>query len=226
MENNKEHILIVDDDKRLRELLEKFLVGEGFKISTAANASEARDIVEKQGDDLALLVVDVMMPGESGFDLTAGLKHVIETPVLMLTAMGEVEDRIKGLESGADDYLCKPFDPRELLLRIENLLKRSKKPGSKKVSFDNYQFNLETGDLSKDGNYIKLTSAELKLLTIFASNINKSVSRETLSAELNGISERSVDVQVTRLRKKIEKDPKNPEFLITSRSHGYMLRMR
>ena len=215
------HILVVDDDERLRKLLKKYLVGEGFCVSTAENAAKAREFLEKETPDL--IVLDVMMPGETGIELTASLRENISTPILLLTAMGEVENRIAGLESGANDYLAKPFEPRELLLRIKNILKTTT---NKTVEFGNYTFNIEAGDLRKNGEIMNLSSTELTMLTIFANSINKPVTREYLSKKLNNISERSVDVQITRLRKRIEDDPSEPIYLQTARGKGYILRSR
>lgn len=217
------HILVVDDDKRLRELLSKYLEGEGFVVSTSKDAESARRKIQNDKPDL--VVLDVMMPGESGIVLSEKIKETSTLPILMLTAMGETEDRIKGLESGADDYLVKPFEPRELCLRIEKLLER-KKQNHKIVRFGDYIFNIENGDLRRGEKIIKLTSASLTLLTIFAEKINKPIMREELSKKLNNISERSVDVQITRLRKQIEEDPKDPVYLQTDRGKGYILRSR
>ncbi len=223
------NILVIDDDTRLRELLAMYLSGEGYSVVTAQHAEEARlKLAESKFD---ILVMDIMMPGEDGMKLTKSLRETTTIPILMLTAMGEPDDRIKGLESGADDYLTKPFEPRELCLRIENILKRQpdalEKPKADQiVSFGDFRFNLKTGDLYKGSEFVNLTSGELKLLNIFAENIDNPVSREDLSNIFNGISERSVDVQVNRLRKKIEKDPKKPFILQTDRGSGYVLRSR
>jgi len=220
----KANILVVDDDERLRTLLKKYLEGEGFAVLTAAGADEARKIIAEKKPDI--MIVDVMMPEESGIDMVKNFGKEIEIPVLMLTALGEAEDRIKGLENGADDYLTKPFEPRELSLRLKKLLGRHlKTKKSANVKFGNYNFNPENGELSKNGKLIRLTSTELELLTIFSLNANKSVSREKLSSSLNNISERSIDVQVTRLRRKIEDDPKAPLHLQTARGKGYILRI-
>lgn len=218
------NILVIDDDTRLRELLTQYLSGEGYTVTPAKHAEDAREILSDREFDL--LVMDVMMPGEDGLKLTKSLRKTTSVPILMLTAMTEPEDRIEGLESGADDYLTKPFEPRELCLRIEKILNRKTVSGSGKVKFGDYEFNLKTGDLQKSGKFINITSNELKLLNIFAENIDKSVSRDRLSQLFNGISERSVDVQVNRLRKKIEEDPKKPFYLQTARGAGYVLRSR
>jgi two-component system phosphate regulon response regulator OmpR len=222
-ETKKTPILIVDDDTRLRELLQQFLEGEGFDVSAAEDAKHARKVLEDQSFDM--LVVDVMMPGEDGLTFVKSLRESSDVPVLMLTALGEVENRIEGLQNGADDYLVKPFEPKELLLRIENILRRAGKTKPKgPVRFGGYVFNRANGSLYKGSEFIHLTSTELKLLTVFAEHLNSPVSREDLSTMLNGISERSIDVSVVRLRKKIEKDPKNPDYLQTDWGAGYVLR--
>lgn len=216
-------ILVIDDDTRLRELLAQYLSGEGYNITSAKHAQEARDILSRRNFDL--LIMDIMMPGEDGLKLTKFLREDSDVPILMLTAMTEPEDRIKGLESGADDYLTKPFEPRELCLRIENILNRKKKrAGKSNIRFGDFKFNMNKGELSKKDKRIDLTSGELKLLSVFAENLNVPVSRDELTRIFNGISERSVDVQVNRLRKKIEADPKKPRFLQTHRGQGYILR--
>lgn len=227
------HILIVDDDRRLRELLEQYLAREGYAVSAAADAQGALKLVETEMFDLA--VVDVMMPGMSGIEL---VKHLRDNPpwpyplpILMLTAQNEPENRIAGLESGADDYLGKPFEPRELILRIEKLLQRggaaavaSRTPMV--VKFGDYILQMDTGDLRRDGQFVSLTSSELELLTILAKSLDKPVTREELSRQLKGISERSVDVQVTRLRKRIEDNPGDPRYLMAQWGKGYILRSR
>ncbi len=223
MKKRNTKILVIDDDTRLRKLLKQYLEQEGYDVEMAKNASEAKDTLKDKRFDL--LVVDVMMPGQNGKEFTKELRMTNDTPVLMLTALNEVSDRVSGLESGVDDYLGKPFEPKELVLRIESILKRTKKILDV-VKFGEYTFNITTGDLFKDDELINLTSTELKLLQVFAKNIDKPVSREDLSREFNGIGERSIDVQVTRLRKKIEEDPKEPIYLESQRGAGYVLRSR
>lgn len=215
------HILVVDDDRRLRDLLCQYLTSEGFRVSVAPDALTARAMFKENVYDL--LVIDVMMRGESGLELTRFLKKSSSVPILMLTAMSEVEDRISGLESGADDYLTKPFEPRELYLRIENLLKRTR---TNIIKFGDYSLNINNGELRKNGDFVDLTSTELSLLTILGKSLNTPVSREKLSKQLNGISERSIDVQMTRLRKKIETDIKSPRYLLTEWGEGYVLKDR
>lgn len=219
-------ILVIDDDTRLRSLLAEYLNSEGYSVNTVKDAKEGKVEIEKASYDL--LIVDMMMPGKNGLEFTKELRENSNQPVLMLTAMGEVGDRIKGFESGVDDYLAKPFEPRELVLRIESILKRAV-PGPEKsniVKFGDYVFNTETGDLQKDGEFIMLTSRELKLLEIFANKLDQPISRNDIAKQLLGISERSVDVQVTRLRKKIEPDPKNPFYIQSAWGSGYILRSR
>lgn len=233
MDADVTQILIVDDDSRLRDLLEQYLEREGYSVLTAANAAEARKLVETEMFDLA--VVDVMMPGESGVELVKRWREdppwPYPLPILMLTAQNEPENRITGLEAGADDYLGKPFEPRELVLRIEKLLQRNTTGAPKTrslniVKFGEYILQMDTGDLRRNGEFISLTSSELELLNALARNMDIPVSREELSRELKGISERSVDVQVTRLRKRIEDNPKEPRYLMAQWGKGYVLRSR
>lgn len=222
------HILVVDDDRRLRDLLCRYLVNDGFKVTIAKDAEEAKATLNKARIQVDIIVLDIMMPGQSGVELTRELRGGSDIPIIMLTAMGEVENRIEGLESGADDYLVKPFEPRELSLRIRKLLARSMKKWQprKLIKFGEFIFNMQNGDLKKNGEMVRLSSSELSLFTIFVKNLGKQVSREELSRLMNGISERSVDVQVTRLRKKIESDPKKPRYLETAWGEGYILRSR
>lgn len=219
---NEKNILVVDDDTRLRELLTEFLAAEGYLVDAAEDAATARQMLEQKQFDL--MVVDVMMPGETGIEFTQSIRQQQTIPVLMLTAMGEAADRIKGLESGADDYLVKPFEPRELLLRIENILRRSKPQAGQGIQFGEFRFNTNTGELKRNDEAIFLTSTEIKLLEIFCQQIGKPITREELSKQLNNISERSVDVQITRLRKKLETDPKQPKYLQSVWGQGYVLR--
>lgn len=219
-------ILVVDDDRRLRDLLTEFLAAEGYNVAAAEDTTAARALLADNRYDV--MIVDVMMPGEDGLTFTHSIRSNSSVPILMLTAMGEVDDRIKGLESGADDYLVKPFEPRELLLRLESILRRvsPRAAGGASVSFGEFTFNAASGELKLAGKPIALTSTELRLMEIFAENIGKPVTREEISRRLNGISERSVDVQVTRLRKKLEVDPKRPNYLQSVWGQGYVLRPR
>lgn len=221
-EMNGKNILVIDDDRKLRKLLTQYLESEEFAVFSAQNAADAR---LKLADNLPdLIVLDVMMPGEGGLSLASYIKKHHDIPILMLTALGDADNRIKGLEEGADDYLVKPFEPRELVLRIKKLLERKPPEKQQNISiFGNYSFNTENGDLRKDGKIITLSSTEASLLKILALNLNNSVSREEISQKMNGISERSIDVQITRLRKKIEDDPSNPVFIQTARGQGYIL---
>ncbi len=217
------HLLVVDDDDRLRSLLHRYLSSNGFRITTAADAAEARALIKSIAFDA--LVLDVMMPGESGLDLAADLRQKSDTPILMLTALSESQDRITGLERGADDYLAKPFEPRELMLRLAALLRRSRstQPPHREVRMGACIFDFGRGELKRDGKPVRLTSAEVQMLKLFAANAGRPFSRNTLCQKLNIALERSVDVQVTRLRRKIEEDPKVPLYLQTVRGVGYVL---
>ncbi len=215
------HILVIDDDSRLRALLRKYLSENGYRVSTAADAADAR--AKLGGLDFDLLVVDVMMPGEDGLALTESLRAHSRVPILLLTAMSEPEDRIRGLERGADDYLAKPFEPRELLLRIGSILGRTRRPVVADIAFGEYSFDLGRSQLRCDGEAVHLTSAETALLKVFADNPGVILSRGQLSRRAGRGSERSIDVQITRLRRKIEADPKAPRHLQTVRGEGYVL---
>ena len=226
---DKPHILVVDDDTRLRELLKTFLSRSGFRVSTAMHAAEARQHLDAL--DFDLIVLDVMMPGQTGLDFAAELRRTNDVPILMLTAMGEPKDRIAGLEKGVDDYLPKPFEARELLLRIQNVLKRGRPakaeapaPVERKVAFGPFQFDLELGELAQKGKRVPLTDAEIALLRALAAQLGQVLGREALSKSVgNDVNERAIDVQVTRLRRKIEPDPGFPRYLRTVRGQGYRL---
>jgi len=224
------HLLIVDDDERIRDLLRKFLIRQGFLVSIARDAAHARRVLA--GLDFDLIVMDVMMPGESGLELTRALRTTSTTPILLLTAKGETTDRIEGLEAGADDYLPKPFEPRELLLRINAILRRMPEPEPEEkqpkiVQMGPTRYDIERSELSRGGVAIKLTATEVQLMRIFAENMRQAISRARLVEELGRddgqAQERAVDVQITRLRRKIEADPKQPRYLQTVRGEGYML---
>jgi two-component system phosphate regulon response regulator OmpR len=219
----RRHLLVVDDDDRIRDLLRRYLTREGLRVTTAADAAAARRLVETL--DFDLVVVDVMMPGEDGFSLTRWLRKRGPTPVLILTARGLPDDRIEGLSLGADDYLGKPFEPQELLLRIEAILRRAgpKPSGPRKVTLGACAFDLERGELTRDGSLIRLTEAEAQLLKTLAQNAHAAVDRLDLASDGADAGARAVDVQVTRLRRKLEADPKNPRYLQTVRGVGYML---
>ena len=226
---DKPHILVVDDDTRLRELLKSFLSRNDFRVSTAASAAEAR---QRLGSlDFDLIVLDVMMPGETGLAFAAELRRTDEVPILMLTAMVDTKDRIAGLEAGVDDYLGKPFEPRELLLRIQSVLRRGRPaaataptPEQRQVTFGPFEFDLELGELSQKGKRVPLTDAEIALMRAFTGRIGEVLSRETLCKIVGSdINERAIDVQVTRLRRKIEPDSSFPRYLRTVRGQGYRL---
>lgn len=220
------HILVVDDDDRLRQLLRKYLSDNGYLVSTAASAAEARSKLALVEVDL--LVLDVMMPGEDGLSLTRDLRQSSAVPILLLTAMGETEDRIGGLESGADDYLTKPFEPRELLLRIASILRRAPKPeaaAGKVLTLGGFVWDMARAELRQGDEVVHLTTAERELMGILAEAAGQAVSRDDLAARTgNGANPRAVDVQVTRLRKKLEDDPRQPRYVQTVRGQGYMLR--
>ena len=217
------HVLIVDDDDRIRTLLKRYMTDNGFLTAVAQNAREARVLMGSV--DFDLIVLDVMMPGESGFDLTKSVRAASNVPILLLTARGLPEDRIEGLEAGADDYLSKPFEPRELLLRINALLRRSRprNPNSREIQFGVCTFSPSRGELRRDGDFVKLTAGETALLKALSKKPGEPISRHALAEQTSTALERSVDVQVTRLRKKIEEDPRAPIYLQTVRGIGYVL---
>lgn len=226
MDKNKFHILVVDDDTRLRNLLRRFLQEQNFAVSVAKDAAEARMFIDEYKFDL--LIVDVMMPNESGIEFLTALRKENNVPVIMLTAMGEPDDRISGLEAGADDYLPKPFEPKELVLRIKNILKRAPKNTENKDSPLNLGLCLYDAVkkelTNKQGEIIHITPVEQMLLNVLSQKPGQIFTREKLAEILGaGQSPRSIDVQITRLRKKIEKDSKNPRYLQTIRGKGYML---
>ncbi|HUJ02919.1 MAG TPA: response regulator [Rhizomicrobium sp.] len=224
MNVSEPHLLVVDDDERLRALLQRYLSSNGFRVSAAADASEARTLMKSFAFDLVIL--DIMMPGETGLELTKSVRANSQIPILLLTARGEPEDRIAGLEIGADDYLPKPFEPRELVLRCTALLRRTAPPPSsphREVKMGEAVFNPERGELRRKGKPVRLTSSEAALLKLFAANAGRSFSRADLCTRLGVALERSIDVQVTRLRRKIEDDPKLPLYLQTVRGVGYVL---
>tara|TARA_B100001939_G_scaffold332188_1_gene330949 strand:- start:3096 stop:3773 length:678 start_codon:yes stop_codon:yes gene_type:complete len=222
MENNKLHILIVDDDDRIRDLLKDYLINNNYIISTAGNAEEAKEKLKYIKFDI--LILDVMMPGQSGYELTEEIKKTIQVPVILLTAKGEVENRIKGLELGADDYIGKPFEPKELLLRIKNIIKNKNKLDlSSKHFVGQAEINLNKMTINFKNKIRKINNAEKKVLIEMLSNPGKTFSREEIG-KISGINqERSIDVMVTRLRQKLESDPKNPKYLQTIRGSGYVL---
>lgn len=224
------HLLIVDDDERIRGLLQKFLVRHGFWVSAARDAAHARRLLS--GLDFDLIVLDVMMPGEDGISFTTALREDLGTPILLLTAKGETSDRIEGLEAGADDYLAKPFEPKELLLRINAILRRvpqaeAEAAGPKVLNLGPIRYDVERGEMWQGEDLVRLTATEAHLMRIFAAMPGEALSRaklvEDLGRDRGQAQERAVDVQITRLRRKIEADPKQPRYLQTVRGAGYML---
>jgi len=224
------HLLIVDDDERIRDLLKKFLMRAGFLVTAARDAAHARRVLS--GLDFDLIVLDVMMPGEDGLSLTASLRETMVTPILLLTARGETDDRIKGLEAGADDYLPKPFEPKELLLRINAILRRMPENQPEEVTpkflqLGAIRYDIDRGEMWQGEELIRLTSTEIQLMKIFSAQAGEPVSRaklvEDLGRDRGQAQERAVDVQITRLRRKIEPNPKQPQYLQTVRGAGYML---
>jgi len=221
------HLLVVDDDDRIRELIKRYLAREGFRVTTAADAAAARRMLELF--DVDLLVLDVMMPGESGFQLTHWLRGQPggkgRTPILILTARDQPTDRIEGLSLGADDYLAKPFEPQELVLRIGAILRRTgpQSAAPRRLSLGECLFDSERGELFRGEALVRLTEAEAQLLKRLARAPHAPVERHLLGSDNGDASGRAVDIQVTRLRRKIESDPKNPRYLQTVRGVGYML---
>lgn len=219
------HILVVDDDLRLREVLKRYLMKNGFLVTAAESAEDAWGKLESLSFDL--LVLDVMMPGQSGLELTEKLRRTSQVPILLLTARGEPDDRIAGLEAGADDYLAKPFEPRELVLRITSILRRVPRPAEaeQEIRLGRWQFVPSREELQCGEEVVRLTSVEASLLKVLAANPGIVLTREELTerSRING-NARTVDVQVTRLRRKIEPDPREPRYLHTVRGEGYVLR--
>lgn len=230
MSGNEAHLLIVDDDERIRTLLQKFLIRNGFLVSAARDAAHARRILS--GLEFDMIVLDVMMPGEDGISFTRELRKSITTPILLLTAKGETDERITGLEAGADDYMAKPFEPKELLLRINAILRRvppaDEDAGIPKVLYlGPIRYDVERGEMWRGEDLVRLTATESQLMKIFSATPTSAVSRnelvEKLGRDKGQAQERAVDVQITRLRRKIESDPKQPRYLQTVRGAGYML---
>jgi two-component system phosphate regulon response regulator OmpR len=230
LSQNDAHLLIVDDDERIRKLIQQFLSRNGFWTTAARDADHARRLLE--GLDFDLIVLDVMMPGDDGITFTKELRQTRDTPILLLTAKGESSDRISGLEAGADDYLPKPFEPKELLLRINAILRRVPQAeevldAPKSLSLGDIRYDIDRGEMWRDEELIRLTATEVALMKIFSSCPGEPVSRaklvEDLGRDRGQAQERAVDVQITRLRRKIEADPKQPRYLQTVRGSGYML---
>lgn len=220
------HLLVIDDDTRIRNLLKQYLSENGFRVTVAGTADEARR--KLQGLDFDLLIMDVMMPGESGVEMTRSLREdkKKQIPILMLTALSETDSRIVGLEAGADDYLAKPFDPRELILRINAILRRGGPQATAKVEqivFGPYTFHIARRELKKSGDVLKLTDREQEIMAIFAERAGETIPRHELVSDDAEVGERTIDVQINRLRRKVEVDPSNPVWLQTVRGIGYRL---
>jgi len=222
MENNKNHILIVDDDDRIRNLLKDYLSENNYMVSAAENAEEAKEKLQYLKFDV--IILDVMMPGQNGYDLTKEIKQNIKVPIILLTAKGEVENRIKGLELGADDYLGKPFEPKELLLRIKNIINKNTKSNLKsKHNIGAAEIDLNKMIINLNNKSRKINNSEKKVLIEMLSNPGETFSREEIGKISGIVQERSIDVMITRLRQKLEINPKNPKFLQTIRGSGYVL---
>lgn len=219
------HILVVDDDTRIRELLTEYLSRNGYRVTAAESAGDAR--LKMRGLEFDLLILDVMMPKEDGVSFARSMRaEMHDVPILMLTALSELEQRIEGLEAGADDYLSKPFDPRELLLRVSNIVKRSSTPDPsvvEQVVFGAYTFVLAKRELKMNGEIVKLTDRERDILVRFTTVPGETIPRHELVADSTDVGERTIDVQINRLRRKIESDPANPRYLQTVRGIGYRL---
>jgi len=222
MKKFEAHILVVDDDDRIRDLVKQYLNENNYFVTTAINAEDAQEKVNTIKFDL--IVLDIMMPGKSGLDFTEENKNKIYTPIILLTAKGEADERVHGLEVGADDYLSKPFEPKELLLRIKNILNKTKSKNIKRlIEFGNVKINLNKQIILKNNQEFKINNTEKTILEVMINSPGKSFSREEIGKIINLDKERSVDVIITRLRKKIEQNPKNPKYLQTLRGEGYVL---
>ena len=222
MDNFISHILVVDDDDGIRSLVKKYLNENNYLVTTASSAEDASEKIKIIKFDM--IILDIMMPGKSGLDFIKENKKKLETPIILLTAKSEAEERIEGLEIGADDYLPKPFEPKELILRIQNIIKKTKRSDQKRiVNFENVQIDLNKQIIFKNDIEYKINNTEKEILEKMINNPGKTFSREEIGSLINLDKERSIDVIITRLRKKIEKDPKNPKFLQTIRGAGYVL---
>ncbi|MDM9628808.1 response regulator transcription factor [Rhizobium sp. S152] len=218
------HLLVVDDDTRIRALLNRYLSENGFRVTVAADGAEAKR--KLAGLDFDLIIMDVMMPGETGVEVTKHLRTIKNVPIIMLTALAESGSRISGLEAGADDYLAKPFDPRELVLRINNILRRNAStdaPKIEQVMFGPYTFSLTRRELKKASEIVRLTDREQEIMLLFARRAGDTIPRHELIGNDVDVGERTIDVQINRLRRKIEDDPANPVWLQTVRGIGYRL---
>lgn len=222
LDRSDTHVLVIDDDDRIRDLLSRYLGRAGYRVSSAKDAADAR--AKMAGIEYDLLIVDVMMPGEDGVSLVANLREHSDIPVILLTALGDPAHRIRGLKAGADDYLPKPFEPEELLLRMDAIFRRTgRKTVSDKISFGELVYDLKQSVLTRRGEIVRLTTSETTLLDLLARQGGGTVSRYVLSENVNGESERAVDVQMTRLRRKLEENPSEPRYLLTVRGKGYRL---
>ncbi len=216
------HVLVIDDDDRIRQLLQKYLGKQGYRVSGAASAADARAMMNGLRYDL--LILDVMMPGEDGLSFASSIREHHDVPIIMLTALGDPENRIAGLKTGVDDYLPKPFEPEELLLRMDAIFRRTgRQAASDVVKFGPYEFDTKQGLLNRNGKRVQLTTGERTLLGLLARQAGATVSRYILSENIKANSERAVDVQMTRLRRKLEDNPSEPEYLLTIRGEGYRL---
>ncbi len=221
------HLLLVDDDRRIRALMSRYLGAQGYRVTTAQDAAEARKHIASFSFDL--LILDVMMPGENGFDLAVSLRKESQVPIIMLTARSEAEDRVRGFEAGADDYLSKPFEPKELSLRIASILRRTSAQPQPETSFvqmvrfGDFIFDVDRAELRQGEEILKLTDRERYMLKLLAQTPGEPVSREALAGDVASGNERTIDVQMNRLRRKIERDPADPAFLQTARGAGYRL---
>lgn len=222
LDRSDAHILVIDDDDRIRTLLQRYLGKNGYRVSGAADAAKARS--KMAGLKYDLLILDVMMPGEDGLSFASSIRETHDVPIIMLTALGEPSSRIEGLRAGVDDYLAKPFEPEELLLRIDNIFRRAgHKPATDVIKFGPYEYHFEQAVLRRNGKRVQLTTGEQTLLSLLAKQAGATVSRYVLSDNISAKSERAVDVQMTRLRRKLEENPAEPEFLLTIRGEGYRL---
>ncbi|MGB3457195.1 MAG: response regulator transcription factor [Litorimonas sp.] len=222
LDRSDTHVLVIDDDDRIRDLLGRYLGRAGYRVSTARDAADAR--AKMGGIEYDLLIVDVMMPGEDGVSLVADLRNLTDVPVILLTALGDPAHRIRGLKAGADDYLAKPFEPEELLLRMDAIFRRTgRKTVSDQIMFGDFLYDMRTGVLMRGDENVRLTTTESTLLDLLARQGGGTVSRFVLSENVNGESERAVDVQMTRLRRKLEANPSEPRHLLTVRGKGYRL---
>jgi two-component system phosphate regulon response regulator OmpR len=217
------HVLLVDDDQRIRDLLGRYLLENGFRVTTAHDCNTAR--ASMRGLSFDLVILDVMMQGENGLELARNLKSISPVPICMLTAKAEPEDRVEGLEAGVDDYVTKPFEPRELVLRLQNIMRRGRIEAGprEEIRMGDYTFHVGRGELKRGEEAIKLTERERDLLRLFASRLGSPIARHELASDDSTGSERAIDVQINRLRRKIETDPSNPIYLQTVRGKGYIL---